>query len=212
MHKSHPPLSTGKRSTQLMGTSLPLSPDSTLDNSHTGKNKWYHRIPSSQPPICTHTSFPPPPPQTNSNSPKSPATAPIERPATTLPTAPDVGAAVLLVLGAGLVDDELEGDGKGELEEEAAAELGVLGVVEVVEVTRPSDVEVTLTTAAVGAGKEAVSVMMAVGTEAVERKPSVATRAVLAAEETDTAASEAVTSALWTAAEAWTRGPMGMGR
>ena len=81
-----------------------------------------------------------------------------------------------------------------------------------VEVTSPCKVEVALTTAAVRAVKEAVSLMMAEGTEAVDGKPSVATKAVLAAEETDTMAWEAVTSALWTAAEAWTRGPMGIGR
>lgn len=149
-----------------------------------------------------------PSPQTTSSSPKNPATAPSRFPATFLPTAPDFGAAVLLVLGAGAVD-ELVSAAAEELEEEAADGLEVVEVVsvpEVVEVTIPSDAEVTLATIGVGVTKvgvtkDAVSVMIALGTEAVEAKPSVATEAApLAAEDAPApaleAAWEAVASAL----------------
>lgn len=133
--------------------------------------------------------------------------------------APDFGAAVLLVLGAGAVVDESEGAGVEELDEAVAAleVVEVVSVVEVVEVTIPCDTEVTLAMIGVGVTKEVVSVMIAFGTEAVEAKPSVAAEtAPLAAEDAPApaaeAASEAVASALWTAAEAWTSGTMGMGR
>lgn len=154
------------------------------------------------PPICSS-------PQRNSRSPTKPATAPSRSPATSLPTAPDFGAAVLLVLGAGVVENELEDTGVEELEE-TTAELEVVevvSVVEVVEVTIPSEAEVTLAVIGVGVSKDDVSVVIAFGTEAVEAKPSVATEtALLAAEDAPApaleAASEAVASALWIAAEA----------
>lgn len=150
------------------------------------------------PPIC-------PPPHITNSSPKTPATAPSSSPATFLPTAPDFGAAVLLVLGAGAVDDELEA-GEAEELEEAAAELDAVDVVtvfEVVEVTTPPDADVTLAMVGVGVTKDVVSLKIAVGTEAVEAKPSVATEtAPLAAENALAPADEAEASALWTAAEA----------
>ena len=113
---------------------------------------------------------------------------------------------MLLALGAGVVEDELEDAGAEELEE-AAAELNVfevvkvVSVVEVVEVTTPPDAEVTLAITPVGVSKDDVSVMIAVGTEAVEAKPSVAAKtAPLAAEDAPAtaleAASEAVAAAL----------------
>lgn len=148
-------------------------------------------------------------PQTTKNSPKTPTTAPSRFPVIFLPLAPDFGAAVLLVLGAGAVDDELEEGGAEELEERAA-ELDVVDVipaVEVVEVTIPADADATLAMIGVGVSREVVSVMIALGTEAVEAKPSVATEtAPLAAEDAPAPAleadAEAVASALWTAAEA----------
>ncbi len=151
-------------------------------------------------------------PQINSNSPTTPATPPSNLPATLFPTAPDCGAAVLLALGAAVVDDELE-DAAAEELDEAAAELKVVDVVpvvEVVEVTSPAAVEVAVR-------KGVVSVMIAVGTEAVDAKPSVAAlTAPLAVEDALApaleAASEAVASALWTAADAEARGTTGMGR
>lgn len=154
------------------------------------------------PPIC-------PSPQIKSNNTTDPATAPSKLPATFLPIAPDFGAAVLLVLGAGAVDDELEDAGAEELEG-AATELEVVevvSVVEVVEVTIPSDVEVTLAIIGVGVSKDVVSATITFGTEAVDANPSVAAEAApLAAEDAPVpaleAASEAEASALWTAAEA----------
>ena len=145
-------------------------------------------------------------PQTKNSSPTNPATTPSRFPAAFPPTAADFGAAVLLALGAGRVDDELEDAGAEELE--AGAELDVVevvSVVEVVEVTMPIGVEVALAVMGVGGVKDAVSVIIALGTEAVEAKASVAT-------ETAPLAAEDAASALWTAAEAWTRGTMGMGR
>lgn len=108
------------------------------------------------------------------------------------------------MLGAGAVD-ELEDTAAEELEEEeeeeeAAAGLEVLeevSVVDVVEVTRPSDAEVTLAMIGVGVVKLGVtrdveSVMIAIGTEAVEAKPSVAAEtAPLAAEDAPAPALEA---------------------
>ena len=143
--------------------------------------------------------------QTQSSSPTEPTTAPSKLRATFLPTAPDLGAAVLLALGAGVVDDELEDSGADELE--GAAEIDVVRVVlgvgvGVVEVSILSDVvEVTLVVMGVGVCKEEESVRIAVGTEAVEVKGSVATRTALAAVEDALApaleaAAEAVASAL----------------
>ena len=151
-----------------------------------------------------------PSPQTQSSSPTEPTTAPNKYRATSLPTAPDLGAAVLLALGAGVDDDELEDGGAEELE--GAAEVDVVKVVlgvgvAVVEVSMPSDVvEVMLVVTGAGVCKEEESVRMAVGTEAVEVKGSVATKTALAAVEDAVApaleaASEAVASALWTASE-----------
>ena len=154
-------------------------------------------------------------PHTDSSKPVNPAAAPSRHPATFRPTAPDFGAAVLLALGAGVVDDELDGVGLEELEE-AGAELEVVEVVEVVEVTKPFMAEVRLAVGE-GAEKDDVSAMIALGTEAVEAKLSVAAEiAPLAAEDAPTAAFEAaveaVASTLWTAAEAEARGATGMGR
>lgn len=151
------------------------------------------------PPIC-------PSPQTKSSSPANPAAAPSRFPATSLPTAPDFGAAVLLVLGAGAVDDELVDAGMEELEE-AAAEPEVVEVVSVAEVVEVTIPEVALAMIGVGLIKDVESVIITCGTEAVEAKPSVATEtAPWAVEDAPTpaleAASEAVASALWTAAEA----------
>ena len=148
-------------------------------------------------------------PQINSNSPTTPATPPSNLPATLFPNAPDLGAAVLLALGAAVVDDELE-DAAAEELDEAAAELKVVDVVPVVEV-----VEVTSPAAVVRKG--VVPVMIAVGTEAVDAYPSVAAlTAPLTVEDALApaleAASEAVASALWTAADAEARGTTGMGR
>lgn len=136
--------------------------------------------------------------QTKSKRPTNPATAPSRFPATLVSTAPDFGAAVLLVLGAGVVDDELE-DAGVEDELEAAVELEVVevvSVVEVVEVTKPVGAEVTL--AVIGVGEDVVSAMIAFGTEAVDAKPSVATETGVSPAE----AAEDAASALWTAAEA----------
>ena len=136
------------------------------------------------------------------NSPQTPAAAPSKLLAIFLPAAPDRGAAVLLALGAELVDDELEGVGKGEVEEEDAAKLEAVEVakvvgVDAVEVTTPSEVEVTLVMTAVGVGKGDVSVIIAVGTESVEAKPSVeAKMALLIAEDTPASALEAATEAV----------------
>ena len=106
---------------------------------------------------------------------------------------------MLLALGAGVVDEELEDAGAEELEE-AAAELNVFEVVKVVsvvEVTAPPDAEVTLVVTPVGASKDDVSVMIAVGTEAVEAKLSVAAKtAPLAAEEAPATALEAASEAV----------------
>ena len=180
-----------------------LSPNTLLKNSpknQTSKQKWYHRIPSLHTPIYPSLIYPFT--QTQSSSPTEPTTAPSKLPATSLPTAPDLGAAVLLALGAGVVvDDELEDAGVEELE--AAAELVVVKVVlvpavESVEVTIPSDVEVTLVVTGVGVvSKEEVSVRIAVGTEAVEVKGSVATEtAVRAVEDGLAPALEAVSEAV----------------
>ena len=126
------------------------------------------------------------------SSPQTPAAAPSKFPATFRPIAPDCGAAVLLALGAAVVDDdELEGVGNGEVEEEAAAEL------EVARVLGPCEVEVEVTVVAVGAGKDDVSVMIAVGTEAVDTKPSVDAKIVpLAADDTPAPALEAAAEAV----------------
>ena len=152
---------------------------------------------------------------TKTSSPQPPTAAPSKFPATFLPRAPDLGAAVLLALGAGVDDERLEEVGKGEVEEEAAAELGegdvakVVPVAEAVVVAAASAVEVTtlVVAVAVGVGKDDESVRIAVGTEAVDAKPSVdASTALLLAEDAPAAAldaaSEAVVSPLWTAAEA----------
>ena len=90
-----------------------------------------------------------------------------------------MGAAVLLELGAGVEDDELDESGAEELdEEEAGAELAVVvedpGLATVVVTKTPDVVEVTLAIVAKGEGKEDESVRMTVGTEAVEAKLSVA--------------------------------------
>ena len=147
-----------------------------------------------------------PPLQTKSSSPTIPATAPSRVPTARLLTAPDFGAAVLLVLGAG--DDELEDVGVEELDETAAEaeEVDVVSVVEVVEVTNPPDVLVAPAMTG-GVGEDVVSLVISFGTEAVEAKGSVAAETgPLAAEDALRtaleAASEAVDSALWTAAEA----------
>ena len=161
-----------------------------------------------------------PPLQTKSNSPTDPATPPSNVPTARLLTAPDFGAAVLLALGAGADDDELEDGGAEELEEEAAelADVEVVSVVEVVEVTMPPEGVVALVmTATGGVGEDVVSLVISFGTEAVETNGSVAAEtAPLAAEDAPRtaleAAAEAVDSALWTAAEAWVSGTMGMGR
>ena len=150
-----------------------------------------------------------PSPQTKSSNPINPATAPSKSPATFLPTVPDFGAAVLLALGAGADDDELEVAEEEELDE-AAAELEVVEVVavaEVVEVTKPCDVEVTLAMIGVGVTREVVSTMIPFGTEAVEAKATVAAEtAPSAAEDAPApaaeAASDAEASELWTAADA----------
>ena len=172
-----------------------------------------HRFnPSKQNGIIASRSFPTicPYVQTKSSNPTDPATIPSRFPATFPATAADFGAAVLLVLGAGAVDDELE-DAEEEELEEAAPELGaveVVSVVEVVEVTMPTEAEVTLAMMGVGVVNDVVSVKIAFGTEAVEAKPSVAAEtAPWAAEDAPALALEA----LWTAAEAWTRGTTGMG-
>ncbi|CAF9935521.1 hypothetical protein IMSHALPRED_010256 [Imshaugia aleurites] len=148
--------------------------------------------------------------QTKSSNPTDPATIPSRFPATFPATAADFGAAVLLVLGAGAVDDELE-DAEEEELEEAAPELEaveVVSVVEVVKVTMPAEAEVALAMMGVGVVNDVVSVSIAFGTEAVEAKPSVAAEtAPLAAEDAPALALDA----LWTAAEAWTRGTTGMG-
>ena len=136
-----------------------------------------------------------PPLQIKTSSPQTPAAAPIKVPATFLPTAPDRGAAVLLALGAGVVDDddEVEGVGNGEVEEEAAAEVEVARVLGPPEV----EVEVEVTVVAVGARKEDVSVTIAVGTEAVDTKPSVDAKiAPLAADDTSVPALEAAVEAV----------------
>ena len=144
------------------------------------------------------SSFPPenPPLQIKTSSPQTPAAAPIKVPATFLPKAPDRGAAVLLALGAGVVDDddEVEGVGNGEVEEEeAAAEVEVARVLGPPEV----EVEVEVTVVAVGARKEDVSVTIAVGTEAVDTKPSVDAKiAPLAADDTSVPAPEAAVEAV----------------
>lgn len=167
--------------------------------------KWYHRIPSPSLHIPIYPFLTCPSPQTQSSSPTEPTTAPNKLRATSLPTAPDLGAAVLLALGAGVDDDELEDGGAEELE--GAAEVDVVKVVlgvgvAVVEVSMPSDVvEVMLVVTGAGVCKEEESVRMAVGTEAVEVKGSVATKTALAAVEDVLApaleaASEAVASAL----------------
>ena len=137
--------------------------------------------------------------QTRTKSPQIPAAAPRKLPATFLPIAPDCGAAVLLARGVAVVDDdELEGVGKGVVEEEeeaeeAAAELEVARVLGPCEV----EVEVEVTVVAVGAGKDDVSVMIAVGTEAVDTKPSVDAKIVpLAADDTPAPALEAAPEAV----------------
>ena len=117
--------------------------------------------------------------QAKSSSPTNPARAPRRFPLIFLPTAPDLGAAVLLELGAGVEDDELDESGAEELdEEEAGAELAVVvedpGLATVVVTKTPDVVEVTLAIVAKGEGKEDESVRMTVGTEAVEAKLSVA--------------------------------------
>lgn len=154
--------------------------------------------------VSSHSVLSPPiypSPYITNSSPTIAATVPSRFPATILRTAPDFGAAVLLGLGAGVVDDELE-EGEAEELEDAAAELDVVDVVEVVEVTIPPDEDVPLAMIGVGVTKDVVSVMIAFGTEAVEAKPSVATEtAPLAAEDEPATALEAA-SALWTAAEA----------
>ena len=186
----------------------------SLRENQTEQAKWYHRISSLHTPIypsliiCLpyiHPSLYVHSLQTQSSSPTEPTTAPSKLRATFLPAAPDLGAAVLLALGAGVVDDELEDSGAEELE--GAAEIDVVRVVlgvgaGVVEVSIPSDVvEVTLVVTGVGVCKEEESVRIAVGTEAVEVKGSVATRTALAAVEDAfapalEAAAEAVASAL----------------
>ncbi len=110
------------------------------------------------------------------------------------------------MLGAEADDDELE-DAEVEELDEAAAELEVVAVVEVVEVAKPCDREATLAMMGVGVTREVVSVMIAFGTEAVEAKATVAAEtAPLAAEDAPApaveAASDADASELWTAAEA----------
>lgn len=145
-------------------------------------------------------SFPNIPPllQIKTKSPQTPAAAPSKLPITFLPVAPDCGAAVLLARGVAVVDDdELEGVGKGVVEEEeaeeAAAELEVARVLGPCEV----EVEVEVTVVAVGAGKDDVSVMIAVGTEAVDTKPSVDAKIVpLAADDTPAPALEAAPEAV----------------
>ena len=150
-----------------------------------------------------------PPLQTKSSSPTNPATAPSKVPPARLLTAPDFGAAVLLALGAGAVDDELEDVGVGEVEETAAEpeDVEVVSVVEVVEVTNPPDVMVALVRTGGGVGEDVVSLVISFGTEAVDTNGSVAAETgPLAAEDAPRAAleaaAEAVDSALWTAAEA----------
>ena len=77
------------------------------------------------------------------------------------------------------------------MEEEAAAEL------EVARVLGPCEVEVEVTVVAVGAGKDDVSVKIAVGTEAVDTKPSVDAKIVpLAADDTPAPALEAAAEAV----------------
>ena len=150
--------------------------------------------------------------QAKSSNPTNPAIAPTRFPLILLPTAPDLGAAVLLELGAGVVDDELDDTDAEELgaAEDAIAELAAVdeaSALETVEVTRPPNVEVALATVAIGVGKEDESVRMTVGTEAVEAKLSVAAEtAPWPADDTlappSDAAWEAVAAALWAAAEA----------
>ena len=187
----------------------------SLKRSNSSKSKMVSSHPNISPP-------PQPPLQTTkSSSPTNPATPPSNVPPARLLTAPDFGAAVLLVLGAGAVDDELEDVGVEELEERAAeaedVDVDVVEVVEVVEVTIPPDVMVALVMIGGGVGEDVVSLVISFGTEAVDTNASVAAEtAPLAAEDAPTAAleaaTEAVDSALWTAAEAWVRGTMGMGR
>ena len=102
---------------------------------------------------------------------------------------------MLLGLGAGVVDDdEVEGVGKGEVDEEDAAELEVASVLGPCEIE--VEVEVTVEVV-VGAGKDDVSVRIAVGTEAVDPKPSVdAKMAPLAADDTEAPALEAAAEAV----------------
>ena len=85
--------------------------------------------------------------------------------------------------------------------------MDVASVVEVVEVTIPPDSVVALAMKGRGVGEDVVSLVISFGTEAVDAKGSVtAETAPLAAEDARRtaleAASEAVDSALWTAAEA----------
>ena len=146
------------------------------------------------------------PPQTKSSNPSNPATAPNRFPAIFLPTAPDFGAAVLLVLGPEADDDELEDAGAEELDE-AAAEFEVAAVVEVVEVANPCDREVALAMIGFGVTRDVVSVRITFGTEAVEAKVTVAAETGPSAAEDAPApaveaASDADASELWIAAEA----------
>ena len=85
---------------------------------------------------------------------------------------------MLVELGAGAVDDELEDTGAEELDEEvvaAPASVDEVAALETVEVTRPPDVEMRLAMVEIGVGKDDESVRMTVGTEAVEAKLAVAT-------------------------------------
>ena len=149
----------------------------------------------SHPSPSPHVQFPKYPPlQIKTSSPQTPAAAPSKLPATFLPIAPDCGAAVLVALGTGVVDDdEVEGVGNGEVEEEEAAELEVARVVAPSEI----EVEVEVTVVAVGVGKDDVSDKIAVCTEAVDTKPSVDARiAPLAADDTPALALEAAAEAV----------------
>lgn len=139
-----------------------------------------HRHPSPSPHVHMFPKYPPL--QRETSSPQAPAAAPSKVPATFLPIAPDCGAAVLLALGARVLDDddvdeELDGVGNGDVEEEeAGAELEVARVVADAEVEIEVEVEVTVREA--GEDKDDVSVKIAVGTEAVDTKPSVEAKIV----------------------------------
>ena len=146
--------------------------------------------------------------QTKKSSPTNPADTPSRLHATPS-TAPDFGALVLLALGAGVVDDELEDAGAEELEDAAAEDeiLEAAPALDDAEVTKPPDADTVLVTIGLGVSKELVSVVIAFGTEAVDAKLSVATKtAPLEADDApapaEEAASEDVASTLWTAAEA----------